>query len=313
MLILHNRISKAELKKRFLFSQQPRITISFYKYFNIVNIQKYRDNIYKKFFKYHVLGRVYIANEGINAQISIPVKFYDIVNKIIQSSNSSLKNIRINKALNDIGQSFWVLSIKIKKNIVADGIKNTTFDPYDTGIYLQAPEVNAMIKNSNTILVDMRNYYEYKIGHFEGAINIKSNTFREQLQLIIKSLDYAKHKNIIMYCTGGIRCEKATAWMKFHGFKNIYHIEGGIIGYVSHAKKNNLPIFFKGKMFVFDYRMSEKISHDVISKCQQCHRKEDTYTNCAHHKCHRLFIQCHRCSIRFSNCCSIQCMNKIII
>lgn len=313
MLILHNRIAREELKKRFLFSKKPRITISFYKYFHIIDVQKYRDHIYKKFFQYQVLGRVYIAHEGINAQINVPVKFYSIIKHIIQSFDIALKNIRINQSLNNSFPSFWVLSVKIKKNIVADGIQNTKFNFNDIGIYLQANEVNDMIKNTNTILVDMRNDYEYKIGHFEGAINIKSQTFREQLKLIIQLLDYAKDKKIIMYCTGGIRCEKATAWMKFHGFKYIYHIEGGIINYVNTAKKNNLPVLFKGKMFVFDYRMSEKVSNDIISTCQQCHKKEDTYTNCAYNKCHLLFIQCRACGIHFSNCCSIECMNKIVL
>ncbi|WP_422667280.1 rhodanese-related sulfurtransferase [Buchnera aphidicola] len=312
MSILHNRLSKQKLKQYALFLQENRINLSFYKYFNILNVQEYRDNIYKYFYKYHVLGRVYIAKEGINAQISVPIEFYSILKNFIYNFDNALKNLRINKSFNNDKLSFWVLSVKIKKNIVADGIKNIFFNPNNVGIYLKAKEVNSMINNNDIILIDMRNYYEYAIGHFPQAIQIKSITFREQLNIIVKKLEYAKNKKIIMYCTGGIRCEKSTAWMKFNGFKYVYHLEGGIIGYVHDAKKNNLPILFEGKMFVFDNRMSEKISNKVISFCQQCHHSSDTYTNCAYNICHQLFIQCRSCAIDFHNCCSIDCMKKII-
>ncbi|MDE5285647.1 MAG: rhodanese-related sulfurtransferase, partial [Buchnera aphidicola] len=164
-----------------------------------------------------------------------------------------------------------------------------------------------MIHDENVIFLDMRNSYEYRIGHFENAIEIKSTNFRSQLKLVVQKMNYAKKKKIVMYCTGGIRCEKATAWMIFNGFKNIYHIEGGIIGYVHDAKKNNLPIFFKGRNFVFDNRMSEKVSNDIISFCEQCNQSSDIYVNCKYNKCHKLFIQCKKCSNKFNTCCSVEC------
>lgn len=311
MLNLYNRVSKKELKKNILINEEPRFIVSFYKYFFIKSIKEYRDQIYKNFNKYHVLGRVYIADEGINAQISIPVKFYFRVIKFLYTLDSELKDLFINKSLNDNGKAFWFLSVKIKKKIVHDGIKNLLFNPKKVGIYIESNEVNMMLKDRKTIFVDMRNSYEYEIGHFPNAIQIKSQTFRDQLQKVIKVMDYAKNKKIVMYCTGGIRCEKATAWMRFNGFKNVYHLKGGIINYVHNARKNNLPILFRGSNFVFDNRMSEKISDEVISFCKQCNQPSDKYVNCSFNLCHLLFIQCKNCAINFKNCCSEKCMQNI--
>ncbi|QCI19926.1 MAG: rhodanese-related sulfurtransferase [Buchnera aphidicola (Brevicoryne brassicae)] len=309
MSVLHNVISKKELKKRMLSEIIERLTLSFYKYFNIKNPQEYRDKIYQNFYKNNVLGRIYIANEGINAQISVPVKNYSFIKSFLYQLDSKLNNLRINKSLNN-KKSFWVLSVKTRKKIVSDGIEEHFFNPKNVGVYIKSKQVNLMLNDKKTIFIDMRNSYEYAIGHFENAIEIESSTFREQLQKVIKIMQHAKNKKIVMYCTGGIRCEKATAWMRFNGFKYIYHLEGGIIGYVHDAKKNNLPILFKGKNFVFDYRMSEKISNEIISYCNQCQKPSDIYVNCKNNSCHLLFIQCINCSNIFNYCCSFQCMKK---
>lgn len=312
MSIVHNYISKKELKKNILLQSHPRFILSFYKYFNIEELKNLRDKIYKNFYKYNILGRVYIAHEGINAQISIPVHRYSVLKNFLYKLHPELNNIRINKTfdINNI-KAFWFLSVKIKKYIVNDGIIDPFFTFKHVGIYINAEKVNLMLNDKNTIFVDMRNSYEYKIGHFPGALEIKSNTFREQLKNVIKVMYYARNKNIVMYCTGGIRCEKATSWMIFNGFKNIYHIEGGIIGYVNEAKKKRLPILFQGSNFVFDNRMSEKISEDVISTCKQCNKPSEKYVNCSYNICHLLFIQCHDCAINFKNCCSFNCMQHM--
>ncbi|ANZ22570.1 sulfurtransferase [Buchnera aphidicola (Diuraphis noxia)] len=307
MSVLYNTVAKKELKKRMLSEQVQRLTLSFYKYFNILEPQIYRDKIYENFYKYDVLGRVYIAKEGINAQISVPIKNYFFLKKFLYAFDSELNCIRINKSLSS-KKSFWVLSVKVRKKIVSDGINESFFNPKNTGVYIKSKETNIMLNDKETIFVDMRNSYEYAIGHFKNAVEIKSSTFREQLKNVIKIMKYAKEKKIVMYCTGGIRCEKATSWMLFNGFKYVYHIEGGIIGYVHDAKKNNLPILFKGKNFVFDYRMSEKISDDIISSCYQCKNLSDNYVNCKNNICHLLFIQCKNCANIFDGCCSFKCM-----
>lgn len=310
MSILHNVISRKELRKRMLSDTEKRLTLSFYKYFYIKKPFEYRNAIYKNFYQYDVLGRVYIAHEGLNAQISVPIKKYFLLKKFLYQYDQELYNLRINKSLNR-EKSFWMLSVKVRKKIVADGIDKNFFNPKNVGIYIKAKEANAMLKDKKTIFIDMRNSYEYAIGHFENAVEVKSLTFREQLQNVIKLMSNAKNKKIVMYCTGGIRCEKATAWMIFNGFKYIYHLYGGIIGYVNDAKKNNLPILFKGKNFVFDNRMSEKISNDIMSFCQQCKNPADSYVNCKYDKCHLLFIQCSICADIFQNCCSLECAKKL--
>ncbi|ALD15305.1 sulfurtransferase [Buchnera aphidicola (Aphis glycines)] len=311
MSILHNRSSKKALKNNMFLKKTPRLILSFYKYFYIKDPQSYRDQIYKNFLQYQILGRVYIANEGINAQISIPVHIYSSFKKFLYQFDSELNNVRINKtfSFNNV-YAFWMFSVKVKKNIVNDGIENPLFKFEHVGTYVNAEKVNLMIQNKKIIFIDMRNSYEYKIGRFPNAIEIKSNTFREQLKNIIKTMSYAKNEKIVMYCTGGIRCEKATSWMIFNGFTNVYHIEGGIIGYVNQAKRNRLPILFKGSNFVFDNRMSEKISEDVLSLCTQCNQPSNNYVNCMFNLCHLLFIQCHSCAINFKNCCSFDCMKQ---
>lgn len=310
MSVLYNIISKKELKKRMFSEIEPRLTLSFYKYFTIENTQEYRDKIYQNLDKYNVLGRVYIATEGINAQISVPKKYYFLMKKFLYKFSSELNNLRMNKSLNN-GKSFWVLSVKIRKKIVQDGIIEPFFDPNNVGIYIKSKQVNLMLNDENTIFIDMRNSYEYAIGHFEKAIEVNSLTFREQLKNVITLMNYARNKKIVMYCTGGIRCEKATSWMLYNGFKYVYHLEGGIIGYVHDARKNGLPVLFKGKNFVFDNRMSEKISDEIISFCKQCNQPADTYINCKNNLCHLLFIQCAKCSFKFKSCCSFICMKEI--
>ncbi|QCI22223.1 oxygen-dependent tRNA uridine(34) hydroxylase TrhO [Buchnera aphidicola] len=310
MSILHNISPRKQLKKQMLSDSTKRLNLCFYKYFEIKNPQEYRNTIYEHFYRNNILGRVYIANEGINAQISIPKTNYLILKKFLYHFDPCLNNLYINQSLNN-EKSFWMLTVKVKEKIISDGIKEPFFDPNHVGVRIKSKAVNSMLNDKNTIFVDMRNSYEYEIGHFENAVEIKSKTFREQLQKVVKVMQYAKDKKIVMYCTGGIRCEKATAWMYFNGFQHIYHIQGGIIGYVNDAKKNNLPIFFKGKNFVFDHRMSEKISDDVISFCHQCNKSSDNYVNCKNNLCHLLFIQCINCFNIFNGCCSYNCIKKI--
>jgi UPF0176 protein len=121
----------------------------------------------------------------------------------------------------------------------------------------------------------------------------------------------AAEKNIIMYCTGGIRCEKASAYMLHKGFKNVFNLEGGIIHYANEVKKKSLPNKFKGKNFVFDNRLGERITKEIIATCHQCGKVADTHVNCANEACHLLFIQCEACADIFDKCCGIECREFI--
>ena len=311
MPVLHNRISNEELRARMLAETEPRTTVSFYKYFQLEDPKAFRDALYVSLTRLNVFGRIYVAKEGINAQISVPQSQFEAFKTVLFSSHPALDQIRLNVALEDDGKSFWVLRLKVRDRIVADGIDDDSFDPSNVGEYLKAEQVNAMIDDPDTLFVDMRNHYEYEVGHFDKAIEVPSDTFRDQLPMAVDMLKEDKDKKIVMYCTGGIRCEKASAYMLHNGFKNVYHVEGGIIEYARRAKEQGLPVKFKGKNFVFDERMGERISDDVIAHCHQCGTACDNHTNCKNDGCHLLFIQCPSCAAKFDGCCSEICMREL--
>jgi UPF0176 protein len=310
MALLHNRVSQKELKKLLFEEKEPRITLSFYKYAFIADPAVFRDEFYKNLDELKVFGRIYVALEGINAQVSTPesnfAKFKEYLDSI-----SFLKDVRLNIAVENDGKSFWVLKVKVRSKIVADGIDDPEFDMSKKGKYVDADSFNKLTKDPETIVVDMRNHYEYEVGHFENAIEIPSETFREQLPMAVNMLQEKKDKNIIMYCTGGIRCEKASAYMLRNGFKNVYHLEGGIIQYANKIKEEHLPNKFLGKNFVFDGRLGEKIGAEIISHCHQCGSPCDSHTNCANEGCHLLFIQCEACAAKYDACCSEECQSVI--
>ena len=307
---LHNQVSNKQLREKIQNDGIKRTTVSFYQYFKIEDPQLFRDELYKKFNEIGVLGRIYIAYEGINAQMSVPTENFEKFRAILYAADKALDGIRLNVAIENSDTSFWVLRMKVREKIVADGIDDPTFDLSKVAPRLKADEVNKMIEDPNTIFVDMRNHYEYEVGRFENAIEVPSETFREQLPMaedMLKDYKDQDDKNIVMYCTGGIRCEKATAYMVHKGFKNVYHIEGGIIEYTRKAKEQNLPVKFIGKNFVFDERMGERITEEVISTCHQCGEPSDEHTNCLNDSCHILFIQCPSCREKYANCCSDAC------
>ncbi len=310
MAVLHNRVSQEELKKLLFQETEFRVTVSFYQYFNVENPQVFRDDLYKGLNDLKVFGRVYIASEGINAQASIPQSNYELFKAFLYSF-SALNGIRINIAVDDDGKSFWVLKIKIRDKIVADGIKDPEFNMENKGKYVDATTFNTLADDPNTLIVDMRNHYEYEVGHFKNAIEIPSDTFREQLPMAASMLENEKEKNIIMYCTGGIRCEKASAYMLHRGFKNVFHLEGGIIHYTNSVKTQSLNNKFHGKNFVFDNRLGERITDEIISTCHQCETAADDHTNCKNEACHLLFIQCKKCAEQYQGCCSQHCTDTI--
>jgi UPF0176 protein len=306
MAVLHNRISQAELKKLLYAETEHRTTISFYQYFPVDDPKLFRDELYKSLNALKVFGRIYVAAEGINAQISVPDSNVDAFREYLNTI-SALKDIRLNIAVDDDGKSFWVLKIKVREKIVADGINDPGFSMQNKGSYVNAKQMNALLQDEDTVVIDMRNHYEYEVGHFENAIEIPSDTFREQLPMAVDMMKDKKDKNIIMYCTGGIRCEKASAYMLHHGFNHVYHLEGGIINYARQAKAARLETKFIGKNFVFDDRLGERITEDIIAKCHQCGKPADTHTNCKNDGCHLLFIQCDACAKKYDGCCTVEC------
>ncbi len=306
-MTLHNRIEGRVLKERLLHSSAlNRVTLSFYKYYQLNNPQAFRDELYQRLDSLGVLGRIYVASEGINAQLSIPNTNYEAFKKELFSI-SFLNGIRLNIAIDDNGKSFFKLKILVRKKIVADGLDDTSFNVIDSGAHLNAKEFNKLADNPNTIILDMRNHYESEVGHFKNAICPDVDTFREELQVAEDLMNLHKDKNLLMYCTGGIRCEKASAWMKYKGFKNVFQLDGGIIEYARQVKEGTLENKFIGKNFVFDERLGERITNDIISMCHQCGKPCDDHTNCKNDGCHLLFLQCEACAKEFNYCCSKKC------
>ncbi len=310
---LYNKLSAEERAQLIDKAGKDRLTISFYQYYKIENPEILRNHLFIEWDKLEVLGRTYVSNEGINAQISVPSENSEALKQQLDSI-SFLKDCRLNIAIEQDNKSFLKLKVKVRTKIVADGLNDKTFDVTNKGIHLNAEEFNKKLQDPNTICVDMRNHYESEIGHFEGAVTPDVDTFRDSLDIIEADLkEHKEDKNLLMYCTGGIRCEKASAYYKHKGFKNVFQLEGGIIEYTRQVKDKGLENKFIGKNFVFDHRRSERITEDVIANCHQCGEPCDTHVNCANEACHLLFIQCEKCAEKMDTCCSTECqeINKL--
>ncbi len=304
---LYNKLSAKEREALIEKAGKDRLTLSFYKYAKIKNPKDFRNELFIIWNALDVLGRIYIATEGINGQLSLPAENFKAFKNHLDSI-PFLKNVRLNIAVEQDNMSFLKLKVKVRNKIVADGLNDASFDVTNKGIHVKADTFNQLIEDENTILVDMRNHYESEIGHFKNAITPDVDTFRESLDIIENDLkEHKEDKNLVMYCTGGIRCEKASAYFKHKGFKNVYQLEGGIIEYTRQVKAENLENKFIGKNFVFDQRRAEKISEDIIAQCHQCGAPFDVHTNCANDACHLLFIQCNSCKEEMNNCCSTHC------
>ena len=300
---LYNKLSAKERAALIDEAGKDRLTISFYQYHKIENPQTFRDKLFLEWDQLEVLGRTYVAYEGINAQISVPAENFLQLKEQLDAI-SFLKDIRLNVAVEQDNKSFLKLKVKVRNKIVADGLNDDTFDVTDKGVHLNAKDFNAMLADPNTVCVDMRNHYESEIGHFDGAVTPDVDTFRDSLDIIEEDL---KDKNLLMYCTGGIRCEKASAYYKHKGFKNVFQLEGGIIEYTRQVKAEGVENKFIGKNFVFDHRRAERITDDVVSNCHQCGEPSDEHVNCDNQACHLLFIQCKSCSEKMNICCSEEC------
>ncbi|MFZ2253092.1 MAG: rhodanese-related sulfurtransferase [Minisyncoccia bacterium] len=287
----------------------PRTTFSFYRYVRITDPEAMRDELFAQLSALGCLGRIYVASEGINAQMNVPTENFEKFDVYLQGKDE-FKGIPYKIAIEETDAvSFYKLTIKVKSKIVADGLDDDSFDVTKTGEYLTAKEMNAYIDDPDAVVVDMRNGYESEVGHFENALTPDVDTFREELKVTPELLKIHKNKKIALYCTGGIRCEKASAWLKHNGFENVKHLKGGIIDYKRQVDEEGLPNKFKGKNFVFDERMGERISEEIISYCHLCSKEKcDTHIHCKNQACHVLFLCCEKCLAKKKGYCSYKCM-----
>lgn len=288
-----------------------RKTISFYKYHYVENPQEFRDTIFQDWFLLDCFGRIYVAREGINAQMSVPEHHFEAFLKTFDKYEI-LNGIPVKYAIEDDGKSFYKLTVKVRPKLVADGLEEDAFDVTNVGKHLSGLEFHELAGKEDSVVVDMRNFYESEIGRFEGAICPPADTFREELEIVTELLQDKKDKKILLYCTGGIRCEKASAYLKHQGFKDVNQLHGGILEYARQIKAANLESKFVGKNFVFDERLGESINGQIISRCHQCGKPCDAHTNCANNSCHLLFIQCPDCTQNYNGCCTPECAEEIM-
>jgi len=305
--ILVNRKSREELVQELSQETFKRKTLSFYKYVRISNPEEFRNMLFAELERLNCRGRIYVASEGVNAQMNVPEQNWEAFDVFVKSI-PEFTDIPYKIAVEEKDKpSFIKLIVKVKKKIVADGLDDSSFDPSDTGEYATAEDVNSMIDRGASV-VDMRNLYEAEVGHFENAKIMNVQTFKEQLGKVEKDFQEDKDKEVLLYCTGGIRCEKASAWMKHKGFKNVKHIKGGIIEYAHQVKEKGLPNKFKGKNFVFDERRGERVGEDIISNCHICKtQKSDNHHDCVNRYCNAMFIGCESCVQKHNGHCGWFC------
>jgi len=305
---LYNKKNIEDLKIDLQNEDFSRVTVSFYKYVELDDLEILRDDLYIEWRELNILGRAYIAREGINAQLSLPEEKLTLFMEKLNSRKPFI-DIEIKTAIQE-GESFYKLIIKVKKEIVAYKIPQDQYDMNIVGKHLSYKEFNEAINNGATV-VDVRNYYEAEVGKFKNAIVPDIDRSEDLLPEIKRLLKGQKNKKVLMYCTGGIRCEKASSYLINHGFNDVNQLDGGIVKYANEINKNRVKSQFIGKNFVFDSRLGEDITNDIISNCHQCDRPCNDHINCENSACHILFIQCNYCNKEYFGCCSKKCSNFI--
>lgn len=305
-MVLHNKYDKKLLKEQLKSESFDRVTFSFYRYVKINDPGMLRDELYAQWSELKAFGRIYLANEGMNAQMSIPKENYALFLELL-NARQGFEDTSMKIAIEDDGRSFYKLKIKVRDKILADGLSDATFDVTKVGKHLSAVEFNEAMKSDDTIVIDFRNHYESEIGHFKKAFLPDTDTFSQAIPIVMRELNGKEENKILLYCTGGIRCEKASAYLKHKGFKDVNQLQGGIISYADQVKRENLESNYIGKNFVFDERLGERITSEIISACHQCGEPCDSHANCRNDDCHLLFLQCVACTEEYNGCCTDSC------
>ena len=247
----------------------PQIVVcALYKFVTLENYQAMRQPIHDVMEKNHVRGTLLLANEGINGTIAGSRHAIDTVITWLKS-DPRLAELECKESITSV-MPFNRTKVKLKKEIVTMGIEG--IDPKQVvGTYVNAQDWNSLIDDPEVLVIDTRNDYEFQVGTFKNAINPNTQSFREFPQYVKENLDSDKHKKVAMFCTGGIRCEKSTAFLKQQGFDEVYHLKGGILKYLE-----EMPIestLWEGECFVFDERVTvnhhlEKGSYDQCNACR---------------------------------------------
>ncbi|KAG0300580.1 hypothetical protein BGZ98_009075, partial [Dissophora globulifera] len=285
-------------------------------------LEDLREEIFLRLVPFDITGRIYLAKDGINLHLCTPVEH-------LTELKSSLEQLVLDRFGRGPDGAIWNLScdqpgervfrklkVAIKKQLVADG-RLGAWDIQDSEPpqYLEPEEFHARLDEvgDKALLVDMRNHFENEVGTFKTAVKMDCTTFRQNMDLLDQLLEGRdKSEEVMMVCTGGIRCSISGRYVKQKGFKDVKMLKGGITSYGRYIKSHpDVSSHFVGKNFTFDGRRGERITDHVISSCHQCQTPHDHITNCANTRCHLLFIQCPSCRQKWSNTCGPECHQAV--
>lgn len=273
----------------------------YYIYTPIENTAEYRDEHHLFCIENNLLGRIIISKEGLNGTVSGRVEDCERYMAFIKSV-PRFGHIQFKVDQHD-GHAFQKLHVRVKDEIVNSDLPVNPLE--QTGKHLDPEEFKAMLNDPEVVLVDMRSNYEHQIGKFKGAVTFDMENLRE-LPEHVEEIAHLKEKKVITYCTGGIKCEKASAYLISQGFKDVYQLHGGIIRYGLEAGGEN----FDGKCYVFDNRLAvdvNKVNPTLISRCHVCGTESDRMVNCANPECNLHAPMCEACGERLEGACSVEC------
>jgi len=271
--------------------------ISFYRYTKIEKPAELRETLVSLCEKLQILGRILIAEEGINGAISGTKEAISTFKEKIER-DLGFNDLTYREQVSE-KMTYHKLVVRVRKEVCAFV---TAVDVSNAGVRLSPSTIKQWYDSKEDFLiVDARNDYEYDVGHFENALKMPITNFRDFPQAL-PFLRPHQNKKIVLYCTGGIRCEKASAYLKEQGFPEVYHLEGGIINYV-----NQFPdTYWRGGLFVFDDRLVSDVG-EPITQCAHCQEKTSQYINCHNQDCDKLVVCCERCQERMEKTCSEEC------
>jgi UPF0176 protein len=264
----------------------------FYKYITINDPEELAKRFRTLAERHALTGRVIIAFEGINATVEGRTEATENFLKEL-FEDVRLKDIRVKRSAGS-GTSFKRLSVKVRDEIVGTHFDPQEIDPrVKTAKRLSAEELRAWYEqHKDFVVVDMRNEYEYQSGHFKDSINPGLEASRDLPQALPK-LEPFKEKTVVTVCTGGVRCEKMSAYLEARGFKEVYQLEDGMHGYMEKYPGKD----FLGTLYTFDNRLTMDFggTREVVGRCRMCNAETESYTNCANNRCHRHYLLCEEC------------------
>lgn len=286
---------------------KPYQTLLYYKYVQIPNAEEFAKQHLEFCERLGIVGRIIVAAEGLNGTISGTVvqckKYMDQVKSNPLFADTDFK-------IDDVDQpSFERLYVRFKPEIVHSSLVGIQgVDPNQTtGVHLKPEEVLEMLDDKDAVFLDVRSNYESNVGRFKNALALDIDNFRD-FPRQLEELEHLKDKKVITYCTGGIKCEKASGYLVKNGFKHVYQVEGGIVKYAKETGGKN----FDGKLYVFDNRVVVDVNNvnpSLISTCKICGKPSARMVNCANAECNEHFVLCEDCGWKMEGCCSEACMH----